>query len=224
MGRGFEESEDRSGADATVILSWGLWKRRFGADPAMIGKTVQLDAKAYTVIGIMPSWFVYPDAETQVWLTVRHEVKPMTLEDVGDHQFRVVALLKPGVTPAQGLSEIDGIQKRLRAAHPTKTVGQGANIRMLLADVVGDYKTPLYALLAATACVLIIACLNVANLFVARAAARRKESAIRSALGGSRWRLIREQMLESVVLAAVGGAIRIGACVSGGAMGVEDAA
>jgi predicted permease len=209
MGRGFEDSEDRSGADATVILSWGLWKRRFGSDPAMIGKTVQLDAKAYTVIGIMPSWFVYPDTATQLWLTVRHEVKPMTLEDVGDHQFRVVALLKPGVTPAQGLSEIDGIQKRLRAAHPTKTVGQGANIRMLLADVVGDYKTPLYALLAATGCVLIIACLNVANLFVARAAARRKESAIRSALGGSRWRMIREQLMESVVLAVIGGGIGV---------------
>ena len=95
----------------------------------------------------------------------------------------------------------------MRAAHPTKTVGQGANSRPLLEDVVGDYKTPLYALLAATACVLIIACLNVANLFVARAAARRKESAIRSALGGSRWRLIREQMMESVALAVVGGAI-----------------
>jgi predicted permease len=207
MGRGFEESEDRAGADATVILSWGLWKRRFGGDPAMVGKTVQLDAKAYTVIGIMPAWFVYPDASTAAWLPVRHEVMPMTLEDVGDHQFRVVALLKPGVTMAQGLSEIDGIQKRLRAAHPTKTVGQGANARLLLEDVVGDYKTPLYALLAATGCVLVIACLNVANLFVARAAARRKESAIRSALGGSRWRLVREQMLESVVLAVIGGVI-----------------
>jgi predicted permease len=207
MGRGFEPSDDRVNADATVILSWGLWKRRFGGDPAMIGKTVQLDAKAYTVIGVMPAWFVYPDAATQAWLTVRHEVRPATLEDVGDHQFRVVALLKPGVTAAQGLSEIDGIQKRMRAANPTRTVGQGANLRLLLEDVVGDYKTPLYALLAATACVLIIACLNVANLFVARAAARRKESAIRSALGGSRWRLIREQMMESVALAVIGGAI-----------------
>jgi predicted permease len=207
IGRGFESSEDRDGADAVTILSWGLWKRRFGSDPALIGKTIQLNAKAYTVIGIMPAWFAYPDAETQVWLTVRHEVPPTTLEDVGDHQFRVVALLKPGITMAQGLGEIDAIQKRLHAAHPTRTVGEGANSRPLLEDVVGDYKTPLYALLAATACVLIIGCLNVANLFVARAAARRKESAIRSALGGSRWRLIREQAMESIVLAAIGGAV-----------------
>ena len=115
--------------------------------------------------------------------------------------------MKPGVTLAQGLSEVDTIQKRLHAANPTKTVGRGANLRPLLEEVVGDYKTPLYALLAATACVLVIACLNVANLFVARAAARRKEAAIRSALGGSRWRLVREQMMESVVLSLIGGAI-----------------
>jgi predicted permease len=207
MGRGFEESEDRPGADATVILSWGLWKRRFGNDPLMVGKTVQLDAKAYTVIGIMPAWFTYPDTATQVWIPVRHEVLPMTLEDVGDHQFRVIGLLKPGVTMAEGRNEIDTIQKRLCAANPTETVGRGANARLLLEDVVGDYKTPLYALLGATACVLVIACLNVANLFVARAAARRKESAIRSALGGSRWRLVGEQLLESGLLSVVGGAI-----------------
>jgi len=207
LGRAFEESDDRNGADATVILSWGLWKRRFGGDASLVGKTVQLDGKAYTVIGIMPAWFSYPDAATQAWLPVRHEVRPLMLEDVGDHQFRAVARLKPGVALAQALSEVDAIQERVHAANPTKTAGSGANARLLLEDVVGDYKTPLYALLAATFCVLVIACLNVANLFVARAAARRKEAAIRSALGGSGWRLIREQMMESVVLAIAGGGI-----------------
>jgi predicted permease len=210
MGRGFEEPEDRPGANATVILSWGLWKRRFGSDAAIVGKTVQLNAKPYTVIGIMPAWFVYPDASTVAWLPLRHEAEPMTLEDVGDHQFRVVGLLKPGVPMTEGRNEIDVIQQRLHAASPTKTVGRGANARLLLEDVVGDYKTPLYALLGATCCVLIIACLNVANLFVARASARRKESAIRSALGGSRWRLVRERVLESIVLSTMGGAIGLG--------------
>jgi predicted permease len=207
LGRAFEEPDDRNGADATVMLSWGLWKRRFGGDASLVGKTVQLDGKAYTVIGIMPAWFSYPDAATQAWLPARHEVRPLTLEDVGDHQFRAVARLKPGVTMAQALSEVDAIQARVHTANPTKTAGSGANARLLLDDVVGDYKTPLYALLAATFCVLVIACLNVVNLFVARAAARRKESAIRSALGGSSWRLIREQMMESVVLAITGGGI-----------------
>jgi putative ABC transport system permease protein len=206
MGRGFEEREDRAGADATAILSWRLWKLRFGSDPQIVGKTVQLNAQAYTVIGVMPEWFVYPDKSTQVWLTVHHEVPPATMEDVGDHEFRVIGLLKQGVTRAQGLSEIDAIQRRLKEANPTRTAGAGANLRLLIEDVVGDYETPLYVLLAATGCVLIIACLNVANLFVARAAARRKESAIRSALGGSRRRLIREQLMESVVLAGIGGA------------------
>jgi predicted permease len=207
MGRGFVESDDRPGAGATVILSWGLWKRRFGGDPELVGKTVQLDAKPYTVVGIMPGWFAYPDEMTQAWVPVQHEFEQSVMQDVGDHEFKVVGLLKPGVTRGQALGEVDTIQRRIRASRLETTAGQGANIRPLLEDIVGDYKTPLYALLAATCCVLLIGCLNVANLFVARASARRKEAAIRAALGGSRWRLIREQMMESLVLTALGGAI-----------------
>jgi predicted permease len=207
LGRGFEASDDRPDANATVILSWRLWKRRFGGDPAIVGGTVQLEAKAYTVIGVMPGWFAFPDARTQAWVPVYHEVKRMTMEALDNHQFRVLALLKPGATQEQGLSEVDTVEKRIRAEHPFEVIGSSANIRPLLEEVVGDYRTPLYALLAATACVLVIACLNAANLFVARSTVRRKEIAIRSALGGSRWRLIREQLMESVVLSVVGGAI-----------------
>src|SRR5262249_9061334 len=122
-------------------------------------------------------------------------------------QFQVIGLLKPGASRERGLSEIDTVEKRIRAEHPGEVIGRGANVRPLLEEVVGDYRTPLYALLGATGCVLVIACLNAANLFVARSAVRRKEIAIRSALGGSRWRLVWEQMLESVVLSTVGGAI-----------------
>src|SRR5262249_15795492 len=135
---------------ATVVLSWGLWKRRFGGEVSLVGKTVQLNANAYTVIGIMPASFSYPDAATQVWLPVRYEVRPRILEDVGDDQFRAVGRLKAGVTLAQAVTEVDGIQARLHAANPTKTAGGGATARLLLDDVVADYKTPLYALLAAT--------------------------------------------------------------------------
>jgi predicted permease len=130
------------------------------------------------------------------------------MKDLDNHNFLVVGLLKPGTTMAQGRKEADTIVKRIRDQHPfLAAIGRGANARWLFDDVVGDYRTPLYVLLAATGCVLLIACLNVANLLVARAAARRKELAIRSALGGSRWRLIREQVMESLVLSVVGGAI-----------------
>jgi len=190
-----------------VILSSGLWKRRFANDPAIVGKTIQLDAKAYTVIGVMPGWFSYPDTRTQAWTAAYHENDPMTMEARDNHEFHVVALLKPGVPMAQGLSEIDTVEKRIHAEHPDEVIGRGANMRPLLEEVVGDYKTPLYVLLGATFCVLVIASLNAANLFVARAAARRREAAIRSALGAGRWRLLREQILESVVLSAIGGAI-----------------
>ena len=158
----------------------------------------------------MPAWFSYPDPETQVWTPVRHETTPVAWNALNNHQFRVVARLRAGITREQGLTELITIQKRLNLEHPnTFALSDSANLQPLLDVVVFGYKTPLYMLLAATACFLLIACLNLANLFVARCAARRKELAIRSALGGSRWRLIREQMGESVVLALCGGTIGV---------------
>jgi predicted permease len=205
LGRVFDEADDRSEANGTVILSWGLWKRRFGGAPWIVGKTVLLEAQPYTVIGVMPAWFSYPDTRAQVWLAAYHEIPPMTMQAVGDHQFRVIAQLRPGKAMKEGLSEIETIQRRLHDEHLAEPVGRGANLRPMMESVTGDYKTPLYVLLAATGCVLIIACLNAANLFVARFAARRRETAIRRALGGGRWRLVWEQTLESIVLSVVGG-------------------
>ena len=210
-GRVFVASEDAPNANAAVVLSWSLWRRRFGGDPSIIGKDIALDGQPWTVIGIMPAWFSYPDPETQVWTPVRHETTPTAMNSLNNHQFRVLARLRPSITLEQGLTELDTIQKRLNSEHPhTFALSDSANVLPLLDEVVVDYKTPLYMLLAATACFLLIACLNLANLFVARCAARRKELAIRSALGGSRWRLIREQLAESVVLALFGGTIGIG--------------
>lgn len=207
LGRVFDAADDRSSANATVILSWSLWKRRFGGQAGIVGQTIQLEAKPYTVIGVMPAWFSYPDAHVQAWLPAYHEVDAMTMEARDDHQFRVIATMKPGIRASAGLSEADTIVRRIHDEHPAETVGRGANIRPLMEAVVGDYKTPLYVLLAATGCVLVIACLNAANLFVARFAARRREAAIRSALGGSRWRLVWEQTLESLVLSVGGGVL-----------------
>jgi len=208
-GRVFDASDDQPRAEAAVVLSWGLWKRRFGGEPSVIGSKILLDGKPYTVLGIMPTWFAYPDRQTQVWTAFHHEIPPQDLVALDNHSFSAIARLQPGVSMPQALSEIDVISQRLRqqylASQPA--ISLGANMRFLLDDMVQDFKTPLYVLLAATGCVLLIACLNVANLLIARAASRRKEVAIRAALGGSRWRLIREQLTETMLLAAAGGSL-----------------
>ncbi len=208
-GRALDSSDDRPQADAAVMLSWGLWKRRFGGDTTIVHRTILLDGKPYTVIGIMPAWFAYPDAQTQVWTAFHHEIPPQDLVALDNHEFNAIARLKPGVTVPQALSEIDTISQRLRNQYGANqpAISAGANMRLLIEDVVQDFKTPLYVLLAATSCVLLIACLNVANLLIARSASRRKEVAIRTALGGSRWRLIREQLTETFLLAATGGSL-----------------
>jgi predicted permease len=210
-GRAFSAEDDSANANATVMLAWSLWRRRFGGDPAIIGKDILLDGAAYTLIGILPAWFTYPDPETQIWTPIRHETRPAAMDSLNNHQFGVIARLKAGSTLAQGLIDVDTIEKRIRTAHPDliETIGSGASMRPLLDEYVDEYKTPLYVLLAATACFLLIACLNVANLLVARSAARRREFAIRAALGGSRSRLLREQIVESVVLSMAGGTIGI---------------
>ncbi|HWC18048.1 MAG TPA: ABC transporter permease, partial [Terriglobales bacterium] len=211
-GRVFTALDDRPDASATVVLTWNLWKRRFGGDPAIVGKDILLDGAAWTVIGVLPSWFSYPDPETQVWTPIRHETRPSVMESLNNHQFRVIARLRSDRAVSDGLTDVDTISKRIRSEHPAlrETIGRGANTRALLDEIVGDYKTPLYVLLAATACFLLIAVLNVANLMVARSAARRREFAIRTALGGSRWRLFCEQISESMLLSIVGGAFGIG--------------
>lgn len=205
LGRFFLQAEDRRDANGTVVLTHSLWMRRYGGSAAIIGRTILLDARPYTVIGILPAWFNYPDARTQLWAPIYHEKGPEAMQQVDNHNYFVIARLRSGATMAQALSEVDTAEKRVHMNHPTPSTGSAANARTMLDGVVHDAKTQLYVLLAATSCVLLIACLNVANLLVARSAARRKETAIRAALGGSRWRLLREQVTESVVLAMAGG-------------------
>ncbi len=208
-GRAFDSSDDRPQAEATVVLSWGLWKRRFGGVASIVGTNILLDGRPYSVIGIMPAWFAYPDTQTQVWTAFHHEIPPQDLVALDNHSYMAIARLKTGVPIPQALSEIDTVSHRLREQFGANqpAISPGANMRLLLDDMVHDFKTPLYVLLAATSCVLLIACLNVANLLIARAASRRKEVAIRAALGGSRWRLVREQLTETLLLATAGGAL-----------------
>jgi putative ABC transport system permease protein len=207
LGRNFTADEDSSASNGTVILSWSLWKRRFGGDPAILNRTIYLDAKPYTVIGVMPQWLEFPETATQLWTPVNHDETQKMLTALDFHYFRAVGRLKPGVTAAQATADLTLITRRLHDANLANPfVSIGANSRTLLESMVGNLKRPLYVLLAATACLLLIACLNVANLLVARVAARRKELAIRTALGGSRFRLLGEHLMESVLLSAMGGA------------------
>ena len=206
LGRSFTPEDDKQSASATVILSWGLWKRRFGGDPAILNQTIHINAKPYTVIGIMPSWFAYPEQGVQLWTPIYHEELPADLQALDSHDYIAVGRLRPGVSESQARMEVSLIVQRIHEAHlDNPFISKGADSRPLLEDIVGDIKTPLYVLLGATGCVLLIACLNVANLLVARAAARRRELAIRAALGGSRRRLIGEHVTESFLLSAAGG-------------------
>ncbi len=207
LGRNFLPTEDQLSANPVVILSWGLWKRRYGGDPGIIGRNILLDSRSYTVIGILPAWFAYPDNRVQLWTALYHEKPPDLMQMHTAHNFDVIARLKPGVSIQQASAELNAIQRQIRAQFPDGPVDDGANIRPLLDAEVKTIKTGLYVVFAATGCLLLIACLNIANLLVARSASRRKEAAIRSALGGSRARLIREQLIESLLLSAAGGAM-----------------
>jgi predicted permease len=208
LGRDFMQADDSPAANGTVLLSWGLWKRRFGGDPAILNQTIELDAKPYIVIGVMPAWFDFPDPSTQLWTPVYHDKPEDTMTSFSDHMFRVLGRLKPGVSPAQGVADLSLISQRIHNAHRNDPfVLPSARSRPLLEHVVGEIKTPLYVLLEATCCLLLIGCLNVANLLVARAAARRKELAIRTALGGGWLRLMRQQLMECLLLSAGGGVL-----------------
>jgi len=208
LGRDFTQADDSPAANGTVLLSWGLWKRRFGGDPAILNQTIEVDSKPYTAIGVMPAWFDFPDPTTQLWTPVYHDQPEDTMTSWSNHMFRVVGRLKPGVSAAQGMADLSIISERIHNEHlNVPFVFQSARSRPLLEHIVGELKKPLYVLLEATCCLLLIACLNVANLLVARAAARRKELAIRTALGGGWLRLIGERLMECLLLSASGGAL-----------------
>jgi putative ABC transport system permease protein len=208
LGRDFTLADDSPGANGTVLLSWGLWKRRFGADPGILNQTIFLDSQPYTVIGVMPKWFDFPDSSTQLWTPVYHDKPEDEMTSFSNHMFRVIGRLKPGVSASQGVADLSVISQRIHNEHLNDPfVFPSASGRPLLEHIVGEIKKPLYLLLEATCCLLLIACLNVANLLVARAAARRKELAIRTALGGSWLRLIGERLMECLLLSASGGAL-----------------
>jgi predicted permease len=208
LGRDFTKNDDTSAANGTVLLSWGLWKRRFGGNSAILGQTIELDSRPFTVIGVMPAWFDFPSPSTQLWTPVYHDKPEDIMTSLSNHMFRIVGRLKPEVSASQGVADLSIISRRIHNAHLNDPfIMRSANGRPLLEHIVGEIKKPLYVLLEATCCLLLIACVNVANLLVARAAARRKELAIRTALGGGWLRLMRERLMECLLLSAGGGAL-----------------
>jgi predicted permease len=208
-GRLFTANDDKYGAGETTVLTWGFWKRRFGGDASIVGRTVLLDAKPFTIIGILPAWFTYPDTRTQLWTPLYPEATPHMMESHDSHNFTVIGKLRQGVSVAAAQADLSKISFQRRKQFPEGPVFNSAGVRLLLDAETYKVKALLYALFAATACLLLIACLNIANLLVARSASRRKESAIRTALGGSRGRLMRDRVLESLLLSLAGGALGI---------------
>jgi putative ABC transport system permease protein len=206
FGRTFGAREGGKGGDRVAILSHGLWQTRFGGDPAAVGRSIVLNGAPHEILGVMPASFAHPET-AQVWTPLApSEAFAETMQARGSFWLRVIGRLKPGVGRGAAQAEMDAIASDLERQYPNVNNGLGVRLVPMHEEIVGDVRQPLLILFGTVAFVLLIACANVANLLLTRAASRQKELAIRAALGAGRRRLIRQMLTESLVLAIVSGA------------------
>jgi len=207
LGRGIVPEDDRPGAPEVAVLSYRLWQRSFASDRGVIGKVVQFEGRAHTVIGVMPAEFRFPAEDIELWASLQDNMGGM-LRHI--RFLFVVARLAPGVSLTQAQAAMTAISGRLQQAYPQSNKGYTAQVVPALVSLIGEVQRPLLVLLGAVGCVLLIACANVGNLLIARTVARSRESAIRAALGAGRGRLLRQFLTENVLLSFLGGAAGVG--------------
>ena len=207
LGRDFDDGEQQVGRNRVVILSDALWRTRFNGDPAIVGRDITLNTRPYQVIGVMPPQVRFPSPDAQLWMPFVMAAETAALRR--PHFLRPIARLKPGVTMRQAEGEMVKIAADLEKQYPDTNTKMSVGLGPLRDFVVGDVRTPLLVFLGAVALVLLVACANLANLLLARATGRRREFAVRAALGGAGWRLARQLLVESALLAVCGGALGV---------------